>query len=91
MLIRFILLLLFVYFGIKTYQLLSRRLSRRGTPQHSEERMADVQNVSEMVRDPVCGVYIPSDEALTATGRGGTFYFCSEECRRRFLDDQGRR
>jgi hypothetical protein len=34
-----------------------------------------------LVRDPVCGVYVVPDQALT-TGSGlATKYFCSEKCR----------
>lgn len=38
-----------------------------------------------MVRDPVCGTFLPPADALTAPGqRGDVLYFCSEACRRRF-------
>jgi len=34
-----------------------------------------------LVRDPVCGVYVVPDQAVT-TGTGiATKYFCSEKCR----------
>jgi P-type Cu+ transporter len=40
------------------------------------------------VKDPVCGMEI--DRALAearATHEGKTYYFCSEECKKIFLDD----
>ena len=38
----------------------------------------------KLVRDPVCGTYVPARTALSATAGGATHYFCSEECRAKF-------
>ncbi len=39
----------------------------------------------QMVRDPVCGTFLPPAHALTATSRdGAVLYFCSDECRDRY-------
>jgi uncharacterized protein len=35
----------------------------------------------QMVRDPVCGTFLPPDQAVTVTDRGSVRYFCSEKCR----------
>jgi len=43
--------------------------------------------VDEMVIDPVCRVYIPRREALTARVQGETVYFCSQECMKKYLQD----
>jgi len=42
----------------------------------------------EMVIDPHCRVYIPKREALTAKVGGKTVYFCSEECKKKYLQAQ---
>jgi uncharacterized protein len=34
-----------------------------------------------LVRDPVCGTYVPQSRALTVGSGSGTRYFCSEQCR----------
>ena len=34
-----------------------------------------------LVKDPICGTYIPEETALSAKNE----FFCSEECRQRFL------
>jgi uncharacterized protein len=39
----------------------------------------------QMVRDPVCGVYVPKQTALVEHRNGRTHYFCSETCRDAFL------
>jgi YHS domain-containing protein len=52
----------------------SRRV-RRGPPERGVQ----------MVRDPVCGTFLPPGNALILTERGGAVrYFCSETCRDRF-------
>ena len=37
-----------------------------------------------MVRDPVCGVYIPEKSALPDRRDNQVYYFCSETCREMF-------
>jgi YHS domain-containing protein len=39
----------------------------------------------QMVRDPVCGVYIPEQGSLVERRSGETYHFCSEACRDGFL------
>ncbi|HUX03751.1 MAG TPA: permease [Acidimicrobiales bacterium] len=40
--------------------------------------------------DPICGMRVNSANAITAQGPDGTaYYFCSEGCRRAFLEHQG--
>lgn len=40
------------------------------------------QSRGTLVKDPVCGTYVPQERALTArTASGGTAFFCSEACR----------
>lgn len=38
-----------------------------------------------MVKDPICGMEINPITAKYSAKRGATFYFCSEECRQKFL------
>jgi len=38
----------------------------------------------KLVRDPVCGTYVPPRTALSATADGTTHYFCSEACKAKF-------
>ena len=43
-------------------------------------------DASDMVRDPVCGIYVAASQALREVTGSGTFYFCSRQCRDRFLE-----
>jgi YHS domain-containing protein len=46
----------------------------------------------QMVRDPVCGTFLPPAGALALTRRGGeVVYFCSETCRDRYHEQGGGR
>lgn len=80
-LIIFLFLCLAIYYVIKGYfrdQALQRRDktdSRRPPPV-----------TDELVQDPVCGVYFPKRDALSLSWRGKTYYFCSKECRQKFID-----
>jgi YHS domain-containing protein len=38
-----------------------------------------------LVRDPVCGVFVVPGQALSSGAGQATRYFCSEECRRKWL------
>ena len=38
----------------------------------------------ELMKDPVCGVFVAPSAALTKTVRGETHYFCSAECRDKY-------
>jgi uncharacterized protein len=38
-----------------------------------------------LVKDPMCGTYVPRTRALAATTADGTHYFCSEICREQYL------
>ena len=40
--------------------------------------------VDEMVQDPVCKLYIPKRDAVTAVHSGTTYYFCSKGCLEKF-------
>ncbi|MHA1264635.1 MAG: heavy metal translocating P-type ATPase [Candidatus Helarchaeota archaeon] len=42
-----------------------------------------------MVKDPVCGMTVDKNKALSAVIDGKTYYFCSETCLRTFQDPEG--
>jgi len=39
----------------------------------------------ELKKDPVCGTYISAATALQEKVKGETVYFCSKECREKYL------
>jgi YHS domain-containing protein len=44
--------------------------------------------VKEMVQDPHCGVYVVKQDAYCVHSNAQTLYFCSEDCSRKFLQQQ---
>lgn len=61
-----------------------RGLFRKGSRRTGGEAPGE-----EMVPDPQCGVYIPRSRALSATRGGRQLFFCSEECRKKYLSSRG--
>jgi uncharacterized protein len=39
----------------------------------------------ELRRDPVCGTYVSTVTGITSKSHGEIVYFCSEECRKKFV------
>ena len=42
-----------------------------------------------MVKDPVCGMTVDKDKAISAVVDGKTYYFCMDSCLRTFLNPEG--
>ena len=50
-------------------------------------KKAHPQNaIEEMKKDPVCGTYIPENQAIKYRMGSETYYFCSEECKQAFRE-----
>lgn len=88
MIARLLILGVLVYTGARAF-LWARRFIK-SLPFSREVGMPrDSAGVNDMVRDPVCGLYVTSHESITAVVRGRVFHFCSAECRRKFIENQG--
>jgi uncharacterized protein len=46
---------------------------------------------NNMVKDPVCGMYMDSRLAVRFEHRRESFYFCSEECKNKYLGKDNKR
>ena len=68
-----------VYAVYKFFQNLGRP---RGTPR-PKPRASE-----EMVKDESCDTYIPREEALREVIGGREYFFCSRECRNKYLDQR---
>jgi YHS domain-containing protein len=56
-----------------------------GGASSSASQRAQVQQGGELKRDPVCGTYVSPAVSLTGKSNGETVYFCSPECRDKYL------
>lgn len=86
--LRLLLFIGLIYVGVKAFRWVNKYLKSR-TWQREIEPPAHDSYVSDMVRDPVCGIFIPANEAVTVVKNGRTVHFCSRECRKRFVDAHG--
>ncbi len=53
-------------------------------PRRASGRPPSPAKSEPMVQDPVCGTYVVQGRALSARGRDGVHYFCSEKCRQAY-------
>jgi len=56
----------------------------RNSPSTSP-RPSSVATVGELKKDPVCGTYVSTAGSLTQMVDGAAVYFCSQECRDKYL------
>ena len=57
-----------------------------GGPKQPSPKESPQSVSNNMVKDPVCGMYMDSRLALRLEDPKEEFYFCSEECRNKYLD-----
>lgn len=87
-----ILLFIVLLFGLQ--RLLRRWLQPQAMPQDRHKRTFSTRDRSgtvdrgTMPRDPVCGAYVDEQLALPLRSGQTTYYFCSEECRQKFMEKQ---
>ncbi len=62
-----------------------RNIWRKIAPPPAKPEPRRVSGV--MVQDEVCRTYLPKEDALRETIGGKEFFFCSKECRRKFLEE----
>ncbi len=79
-LLRFVLLLLLVMLVVRAFwRVVSGVID--GVSRPRGQRSGPPERGVQMVRDPVCGTFLPPENAVTLAERGSVRYFCSEKCR----------
>lgn len=69
------------------YRIAKAFLFPKKTP--AQQKNEPVLHGDETVFDPICQSYFPKTEALSVRNGNETTYFCSEECREKFLNKKG--
>jgi uncharacterized protein len=81
LLLRFVLLLLLAMLVVRAFWRLVAGVLDGASPQQGRPGGPAERGV-QMVRDPICGTFLPPANAVSLTERGGAVrYFCSEKCR----------
>ncbi|MEW6328342.1 MAG: YHS domain-containing protein [Thermodesulfobacteriota bacterium] len=79
-------LLIYIILIFIAYQLFKAVRRELGRPEQVNRKKDDSAITAELVEDPVCHTYCPKNEALMTRMDGKSYYFCSEECKRKFID-----
>ena len=69
-----------LYRALKSWIFKDLRVESRPAPGGQLQKVDDV-----MVKDPQCNVYFPKRKALQVTHKGETLFFCSQECKQKYL------
>jgi YHS domain-containing protein len=70
--------------------LLRRLVNSMGAGATDRQQPIDVASDAvsrKLVRDPVCGMHLAEGLAIAEHSGGETVFFCSEECRNKFMDE----
>lgn len=70
--------------------MLRRFLGSVVSPANQRNEPLDVPSSAaarKLVRDPVCGMHVAENLALVERNGGDNVYFCSAECRNKFLGE----
>jgi YHS domain-containing protein len=62
----------------------SKDVSRQASPAPSAQGPTVIAG-GELKKDPVCGTYVSTSLAITRNVKGEVVYFCSNECRNKFV------
>ncbi len=57
---------------------------KRGIP-HAKTQEEHRESASHTVKDPICGMYMDPRLAMRVDDRKGSFFFCSNECKEKYL------
>ena len=63
----------------------SELMQSQSSPQSRPAPGKDVPLSGELKKDPVCGTYTAAASSIQQTIRGKTFYFCSPQCRDKYV------
>jgi YHS domain-containing protein len=77
--------LLFLALTVAVGYLISRLLFPKPPLRSGSSRQAPTAAAEEMVRDPVCQLYLPRAEAIRRRVQGREYFFCSPGCLDKFL------
>jgi len=90
MIFRFIRLLFLMVVGYALYKWLWKGESPWPFKSKKKKRRAGSTQpppiIEEMKKDPVCGTYVPVNQAVKDRVGITTYYFCSEECKLKFRE-----
>lgn len=85
--LRFLFWVLIVSWSVSLLRRLLHSFGRAGTNRDEPLDVPSSTVARKLVRDPVCGMHVAEGLAIVEHNGGETLYFCSEECRNRFVGE----
>lgn len=82
--VKFIIIIAVIYIGYKLFANDFRKKKKDELKREQEETARQVE-AGEMVPDPECGAYVAIDSSISVKDGPKTYYFCSYDCRDKFL------
>jgi len=68
------------------YRALRSWMIQSGLSQNTVSGDTTQQIDDEMIKDPVCDLYFPKKDGVRLKSEGKDYYFCSSDCRDKFVD-----
>lgn len=86
--LKWVIMILALYF---LYRLVSNEIAVKKIehPDNDRKTSQEKTDIGEMVEDPVCGIYVTPESAIKVRDGQILYYFCSYECRDKFLKSRG--
>jgi len=76
--------------GYLLYRSMKSWMLRNTRPQNNVSGKAADQIDDVMIKDPYCEVYFPKRNAVHLNLSGNDLYFCSKECREKYIARQSK-
>lgn len=78
-------ILIFAFFALIIYNLIRffTALSKAAKSQRKIKRPSGI-----MVKDEMCNTYLPQEDAIKEVFKGKEYYFCTKECKQKFLEQR---
>ena len=73
-------LIYLLYRALKSWIFKDLKIEDPGSTGDDRKQIDDI-----MVKDPFCNTYFPKRDALRVKHKGETLFFCSQECKQKYL------
>ncbi len=81
--IRLFLRLLFIFLGVYIFYIIWKFLTDSEKKEETQKKIVK----ENLVKDSVCGLYLPESKAVKLQIKNQNYYFCSNECKEKFLKE----
>jgi uncharacterized protein len=77
-----------IFYALLFYIIYLLYLFFKGISKASKASQVKKQPSGMMVKDEICNTYLPKEDTLKEVIEGKEYYFCSKECRDKFLEQK---